>query len=72
VDAALGRYRRHATLEAAELDRLEGAIRARPLVIDCWAAAHCRKRIAEVAAGLRFAARATGPIADRARAVLAG
>lgn len=71
VDAAVTRYGRHVELEDAGLDRLEGAIRTRPLAIDCWSAAHQRKPIAEVAAGVRFARRLAGPVAERARAGLA-
>lgn len=36
VDLAIAGYRRHVQLEEAELERLEAAIAARPLVFDIW------------------------------------
>lgn len=36
VDAAVSGYREHASLEAAELARLESALVAFPLILDCW------------------------------------
>jgi hypothetical protein len=47
-------YRRHVTLEPGELARLAGAIKARPLLLDCWSVGHGRKSAAEVASSLRF------------------
>lgn len=37
VDAVVAGYQPHIRLEPAELARLAGAIRARPLIFDCWA-----------------------------------
>lgn len=42
VDAVLSAYRRHVDLTDPELDRLAGAIRARPLTMNCWSVAHGR------------------------------
>jgi Ser/Thr protein kinase RdoA (MazF antagonist) len=36
VDAAVAGYRRHATLEPDELERLEAALVGFPFVLDCW------------------------------------
>jgi len=71
VELALSGYCRHVTLEPEELARLEGAICARPLVLDIWrmhnrgmGAADAARRADEV----RELARA---IAARARAAIA-
>jgi Ser/Thr protein kinase RdoA (MazF antagonist) len=36
IDAVVAGYRRHVELEPAELERLAGAIGARPLIFTCW------------------------------------
>jgi Ser/Thr protein kinase RdoA (MazF antagonist)/predicted esterase len=68
VDVVVSRYRRHTRLTPDELDRLPDAIRARPLLIDCWAVGVGRKSarqvVSELAAGTRLAER----IAEQARA----
>jgi Ser/Thr protein kinase RdoA (MazF antagonist) len=66
VDAVVSRYRRHTQLEPGELDRLAGAIRARPLMIDAWSVGHGRKQPAEAAAALGSRDRLSEVIAARA------
>jgi aminoglycoside phosphotransferase (APT) family kinase protein len=69
LDIVVTRYRRHVTLEPGELERLAGAIKARPLLIDCWSVAHGRKSAAEVAGSLRFLDRHAERIAEQATAL---
>jgi Ser/Thr protein kinase RdoA (MazF antagonist) len=47
VGVAASRYRRHVTLEPEELARLEGAIRARPLMLECWAFCAGRRQLSD-------------------------
>jgi Ser/Thr protein kinase RdoA (MazF antagonist) len=68
VDAVVSRYRRHCELERAELDRLPGAIRARPLMIDCWSLGAGRLKLADVARRSDADVDTSERIADRARA----
>ncbi len=51
VRAAVAGYRQHVEFEARELDRLEAAIGARPLIFDAWAYATGRRPLLEVVAG---------------------
>jgi Ser/Thr protein kinase RdoA (MazF antagonist) len=48
VDPVVARYVRHIRLGPDELERLAGAICARPLVIDCWSYCEGRARLADV------------------------
>jgi aminoglycoside phosphotransferase (APT) family kinase protein len=64
VDVVVSRYRRHCSLTEQELARLAGAIKGRPLLIDCWSVAHGRKTAEEVAASL--------PLLDRHAERIAG
>jgi Ser/Thr protein kinase RdoA (MazF antagonist) len=68
VDALVSRYRRHCELEAAELDRLAGAIRARALMIDCWSLGAGRLKLADVARRSDADVEVSERIAERARA----
>ena len=68
VDVVVSRYRRHCQLTELELARLAGAIKARPLLIDCWSVAHGRKTADEVAASLPFLDRHAERIAGLATA----
>ena len=52
VDTVVSRYRKKTRLTPDELDRLPGAIRARPLLIDCWSVAMGRKPARQVVDGL--------------------
>jgi aminoglycoside phosphotransferase (APT) family kinase protein len=69
VELVISRYRRHVTLEPDELSRLAGAVKARPLLIDCWSVAHGRKPAAEVSGSLRFLNRNAERIAAQAVAL---
>jgi len=40
-------YRRHVTLEESELARLDGAIRGRPTMIECWSVCAGRQSVAD-------------------------
>jgi hypothetical protein len=62
------RYRRLVTLEPAELARLEGAIRVRPLVMDAWAVGTGRDAMRDVREGLVEADRIAATVTERARA----
>ena len=67
VDVAVSHYRRHLGLESDELSRLPSAIRARPLILDCWLYCVGRRTLAEVTRELE----ARRPVAERiaARAI---
>lgn len=67
VDAVLSGYRRHVELSAAELDRLPGAVRARPLTLNCWSAAHGRISWATAVQRLDRTEQRAEQIARRAR-----
>ena len=47
VELVVSRYRKRISLEPEELDRLEGAIGGRPLMLDCWSFCHGRRSLAE-------------------------
>jgi Ser/Thr protein kinase RdoA (MazF antagonist) len=67
IDLVVSRYRRHVTLEPEELTRLAAAIRARPLMLACWA--YCAGRMELETAVLRVseANAAAARIAEHAR-----
>ena len=46
VDLVVSRYRRSIELEPAELDRLEGAIRGRPVMLEIWSVCAGRRELA--------------------------
>jgi Ser/Thr protein kinase RdoA (MazF antagonist) len=71
VDAALSRYRRRIELTAEELDRLPDAIRARPLTMDCWSAAHGRLDWADAVRRIDLTQECAERIAHRVRQQLA-
>lgn len=68
VDAVVQGYRRHVRLDPAELDRLESAVVARPLVFDTWAYVTGRRRLTDAVAGQPGMNAKARDIADRARA----
>lgn len=70
LDAAIGRYRGRVELTSDELDRLPGAIRGRPLVLDCWSAAHGRVEWSAVVRRLDRVDDLAHQIAQRARTAL--
>jgi aminoglycoside phosphotransferase (APT) family kinase protein len=47
VELVVSRYRKRISLEPEELERLDGAIGGRPLMLDCWAFCHGRRPLAE-------------------------
>jgi methyltransferase (TIGR00027 family) len=67
IDAAVQGYRRHVWLDRAELDRLQPAIAARPLILDAWSYATGRRPLADVIADLAKVNGKAHAIADRAR-----
>jgi len=68
VQAVASGYRAHVRLLPEELDRLAGAVAARPLVLDCWSFATGRRRLPELMLERGDAAHAAR-IAATARAV---
>ena len=68
VDAVVTQYRRRLQPEPVELDRLDSAIGARPLIFACWNAAAGHRGPAELAEEIGPTARMAGVIAARARA----
>jgi Ser/Thr protein kinase RdoA (MazF antagonist) len=67
VDRFVSRYAKWTTLDPEEFDRLEGAIRARPLTIHAWEVAHGRAPLTETTATIQFIERVSAEIADVAR-----
>jgi Ser/Thr protein kinase RdoA (MazF antagonist) len=67
VEKFVSRYVKWGSLEPEELDRLDGAIRARPLTIHAWEIAHGRTSLSQTAETLRFLKRSSHEIADAAR-----
>lgn len=70
VEVVLSRYGRHVELTEAELARLPDAIRARPLLLDCWSVAVGRKPAQRVVEDLAPLAALAGRIADQTRRLL--
>lgn len=68
VDLVVSRYRRHTRLTSDELERLPDAIRARPLLFDCWAVGLGRKPASRAVAELATMTKLAARIADQARA----
>jgi Ser/Thr protein kinase RdoA (MazF antagonist) len=71
VDIVMSRYRRHTQLTEDELSRLPDAIRARPLLIDCWSVATGRKPAEKVVSGLGALTGLSERIAEQARGAFA-
>jgi hypothetical protein len=61
------RYRRSIDLEPAELDRLEGAIRGRPVMLEVWAVCAGRRNLADAMDGIEQAHKLAESIATHAR-----
>jgi Ser/Thr protein kinase RdoA (MazF antagonist) len=71
VDRAVDGYRRAGgALTAAELDRLDALIAARPIVFDIWGYATGRRRSSDAVAGTRASLATAAGIGERARAAL--
>jgi Ser/Thr protein kinase RdoA (MazF antagonist) len=67
VDVAVSRYRKHVALEPEELARLSGAIRARPLMLECWAVCAGRREISDAVKRVSEAAERADRIAAQAQ-----
>ena len=72
LPAVGSRYTRRVNLEPEELDRLEGAIWARPVMLDCWSFASGRMPLARAAERVEQAQLDACRIADNARRAFAG
>ncbi|HEX4107819.1 MAG TPA: phosphotransferase [Solirubrobacteraceae bacterium] len=66
VDVAVSRYRRHVELTPGELDRLEGAIAARPIMLECWSVCAGRRELADAVERVADVRRLAPTIAARA------
>jgi Ser/Thr protein kinase RdoA (MazF antagonist) len=71
VEKVISRYIKHTSLDPDELERLEGAIYARPLTIHAWEIVRGRKALADTPLTIRFLQRVSAQIADTARAAFA-
>lgn len=71
VEKFVSRYVKWSSLEPEELDRIDGAIRARPLTIHAWEVVYGRKPLSESAQMIRFLKKASVEIAGAARASFA-
>jgi Ser/Thr protein kinase RdoA (MazF antagonist) len=71
VEKVVSRYVRHSSLTPPELDRLEGAIFARPLTIHAWEIVHGISTLAESNVAVRFFKRVSTQTAEAARASFA-
>ena len=67
VELVVSRYRRHVTLTPPELDRLAGAIRGRPLMLECWAYCAGRRSLTAAMERIDDATEAAERIAAQAR-----
>jgi Ser/Thr protein kinase RdoA (MazF antagonist) len=68
VELVLAGYRRHVQLEAEELERLAGLIRARPLAITAWRLGHGEVSAAQAAASAESVCEQSDAVAARVRA----
>jgi Ser/Thr protein kinase RdoA (MazF antagonist) len=71
VDVAVSRYRRSIELEPAELERLEGAIRGRPIMLEIWSVCAGRRELGVAVDGIEHVRRLATSIASRARQAFA-
>jgi Ser/Thr protein kinase RdoA (MazF antagonist) len=67
VDVVVSRYRRSVELEPAELDRLEGAIRGRPVMLESWSVCAGRRELAAAVDRIERAGELARSIAIEAR-----
>jgi Phosphotransferase enzyme family len=67
LDLVSSRYRRHVTLEERELARLDGAIRGRPTMIECWSVCAGRHSIADALVRVREVGARAEHLAAQAR-----
>jgi hypothetical protein len=66
----IGAYAQHVRIEQNELDRLAGAIAARPVILTCWGFATGHQQLSHAADGLATIHAHADRIASRARAVV--
>jgi thiamine kinase-like enzyme len=71
VEKFVSRYVKWSSLEPEELDRLDGAIHARPLTIHAWEVVYGRKTLSESVQTIRFLKKTSAEIAAAARASFA-
>ena len=71
VDLVVSRYRRSIDLEPAELDRLEGAIRGRPVMLETWSVCAGRRELATAVEQVERAGALARDIAAAARRAFA-
>ena len=71
VDAAVAGYRRHASLEVGELERLEAALICFPLILDCWTLLFQGESPSTVLKLLAMRRQRAKALADRARSAFA-
>jgi aminoglycoside phosphotransferase (APT) family kinase protein len=71
VDLVVSRYRRSIELEPAELDRLEGAIRGRPVMLETWSVCAGRRELADALERVDRAGELAKEIAAAARRAFA-
>ena len=67
IDVVVSRYRRGVELEPAELDRLAGAIRGRPVMLEVWSVCAGRREVAAAVDRIAHAAELAESIAIAAR-----
>ena len=72
LEAVISRYTRRVSLEPEELDRLEGAIWGRPVMLDCWSFATGRIPLARAAERVEQAQLDARCVAANARRLFAG
>jgi Ser/Thr protein kinase RdoA (MazF antagonist) len=71
IDIVVSRYRRSVELEQSELDRLEGAIRGRPVMLETWAVCAGQREIADALDRIERAGNLAASIAVVARRAFA-
>ena len=71
IDLVVSRYRRSVELEPSELDRLEGAIRGRPVMLETWAVCAGRRELAVALDRIERAATLAASIAVATRRAFA-
>jgi Ser/Thr protein kinase RdoA (MazF antagonist) len=71
VDLVVSRYRRSIELEPAELDRLSGAIRGRPVMLEAWSVCAGRRELADAVERVDRAGELAREIAAAARRAFA-
>lgn len=69
VELIVPRYLRASTPEPAELDRLEAAMRARPLMLECWAFWAGRRELSAAVQRVEEADRIAARVAAQARSL---